>query len=357
MEFNIEQFDPTVAQLQGIVEDINKRLAENPEDLKVIKECRIQLKNARVAISKKGKELREGAVAFQRQVIAREKELIEIVEPEEDRLQAIEEAEKERMEMIKRKAVLPQLQEKLSSIGDGIEVSDEELLKMDEKAFDTYYNSRVTAKNEKDRQSIQEEKDKIQKEKDDLARAKEIEEAKEKARLEEKEKSEKAEQERKEREEREKEEARKKHLNYRIQRLENLGLKFNIDINSYILDDFNVHHTEILTLNDMEFDMLIQKISMEISKRRETARIEKEQKESQAEIERKQKAEAERIEREKQEEEKRVAEEQKKLQNDKAYQNLLSSNGYSEETKDDFKIEKVGTSVKLYKLVDYIELQ
>lgn len=54
--------------------------------------ARMDLKNTRVDITKRGKEARDDANAFAKAVIAKEKELIGIIEPEESRLQGLQEA-------------------------------------------------------------------------------------------------------------------------------------------------------------------------------------------------------------------------------------------------------------------------
>ena len=52
--------------------------------------ARMVLKNTRVEIQKLGKAAREDATAFSKAVIAKEKELIDVIEPEESRLQALQ---------------------------------------------------------------------------------------------------------------------------------------------------------------------------------------------------------------------------------------------------------------------------
>ena len=54
--------------------------------------ARMALKNTRVEIQKLGKAAREDATAFSKAVIAKEKELIDVIEPEESRLQALQDA-------------------------------------------------------------------------------------------------------------------------------------------------------------------------------------------------------------------------------------------------------------------------
>lgn len=73
---------------------------DDKEGLKAVESARKELKNERVKIEKVSKGMRDSAVKFQKAVIAREKELVAIIQPQEDRLMAIEDAiwqEKERL--------------------------------------------------------------------------------------------------------------------------------------------------------------------------------------------------------------------------------------------------------------------
>lgn len=54
--------------------------------------ARMDLKSTRVEITKRGKEARDDANAFAKAVIAKEKELVAIIEPEESRLQSLQDA-------------------------------------------------------------------------------------------------------------------------------------------------------------------------------------------------------------------------------------------------------------------------
>lgn len=176
---NIEKFDPTKAELNLMIEKTSKITATDLKDkkqLEVVKENRIQLKNARVKITKIGKELREEAIAFQKAVIAKEKELIGIIEPEEERLSAIEEEAKTIAIKEARMALLPERKEKLSLIN--IQKTDDELLSMDDIQFSTFYNECVAEKQRIEQEKLEAEKRAIEEEKNKIARAKEIEEAK-----------------------------------------------------------------------------------------------------------------------------------------------------------------------------------
>lgn len=148
----LEKFDPTEAQLREMVSKTSGLTATDLKDkaqLEVVRKARIELKKTRVAIEKYGKGLREDALKFQKAVIAKEKDLIGIIEPEEDRLAAIEEEAEKLAIREERLEKLPQRKERLAALEDGVEVSDEDLLLMDSTQFEAYYNSRVADKNER----------------------------------------------------------------------------------------------------------------------------------------------------------------------------------------------------------------
>lgn len=188
---NIEKFDPTSAELQAMVAT-SKAITEKSEP-SVIREMRLQLKTARVNISKKGKELREEAIAFQKAVIGKEKELIAIIEPEEERLLAIEEVAKQRKEKEERAVLLPMRKEELKNRNVLTVITDDALLDMDTPTFQTWINDQLTAQLEASRIALEakerevkaaEERIRIEKE----ARARE-EKAREEARIEAEEKA------------------------------------------------------------------------------------------------------------------------------------------------------------------------
>lgn len=172
-ELNLDQFDPKIAQLNEIVLETKKVTKESGLD--VVKSTRISLRDTRVSITKKGKELREEANAFSSAVIAKEKELIAILAPEEERLQKIEDEVKAEEFKKLQLEKLPSRKEKLLSI-DGVTVwaSDDLLLEMDKDQFDEFYNKCVADNNEKVRLEnirIKEEQDAKLKEEEDRIKA------------------------------------------------------------------------------------------------------------------------------------------------------------------------------------------
>jgi len=329
-DLNIEKFNPTIAELNNLVALTSGVKVTDPTDkkqLEEVKKNRLMLRDARVNITKKGKELREDAVKFQKAVIEKEKELIAIIEPEENRLKEVEDDAKKAKLRAERIAVLPMRKEKLEAIGDQVTVSDNELLDMDDTAFTEHYNTRVSLKNEADREALDEEKRQAE-------RDKEKREAEEKARQEERERHEREQKEKEEREEREREEARLRKEKARINDLVMLGLQYDQEHNSYVKEDFNVSIIELKTDDDATWALKMKKIQDEMYRRREQARIEKEQREEQE----------------------RIEAEEKKRNADLKYQKFLADHGYNEETKDKFHLEKSGNVVRIYMLTGEITL-
>lgn len=292
MELNIEKFDPTVEQLTKMVA-VSKKIVDvdtnDKEQLEVVRKTRIELKTARVAITKKGKEMREEALAFQKAVIAKEKELVAIIEPEESRLEAIEEEVEERKLREMRVALLPERRAKLASIDESINPEDEFLLAMDSMQFAEYVNDCVATKNENARLEIEREQARIRAEQDAIEREKEAQAREKKAR------------------EEAQEEAERK-----------------------------------LKLAQEEAELRVQR------EKEETERRVKEERER---IEREAKEKAEREKKEKEEADAKVKAEQEALEKKKKYQTWLADNGYSEDKKHEYHFTDNGGEIKMYKLV------
>jgi len=204
---DITKFDPTVADLQQLVSITSQITVTDFNDknqLETVKKNRIALRDARVSITKKGKELREDAITFQKVVLEKERELIAIIEPEEVRLKEIEELSKANKERAERIAILPMRREKM--VSQGVVISEEVLVELTDEQFIVLLNQKVGEKNEVVRLE-NERKDKELKEKEDaLKRETETRDREDKARLDERERAENREKERVEREAREKKE-------------------------------------------------------------------------------------------------------------------------------------------------------
>ncbi len=140
---SLEEFSPAKAELSLLA---GRAKAVDVKDVALVHEVRIELRDARVAVTKRGKELRDGALKFQKEVIKRENELVAIIEPEEERLKVIDEENKLREEMEKRRDELPSRLDALVAIGDEAVNDEEELLAMDDNEFNAYRLRRIEAK-------------------------------------------------------------------------------------------------------------------------------------------------------------------------------------------------------------------
>lgn len=158
----ITKFNATEAELISLTEVSKKITVTDLKDKKQIELCkdnRIILRDVRIKITKIGKELREDALSFQKAVITKEKELLSIITPEEDRLAKYEEEAKNLLLKEERQEALPIRKEKLLSIDGTSWSTDEELLEMDSFAFDSFYNACFVKANDNAKAKIQKEED------------------------------------------------------------------------------------------------------------------------------------------------------------------------------------------------------
>lgn len=185
-KFNPAVFDPNKEQLLAIKNEVANITADptkiTKDELELVNTTKNKLVKARTRISEIGKGLRADALTFQREVIAYEKDLIEIIEPEELRLKAIEKGAKDYAIRQERLKSLPEMMQKLASIGDdqSAEMNEEDLIEkvlgMDPTQFEAYYNGRLSTHLERQK-AIQEakikaEQDAIAKEREDIEREK-----------------------------------------------------------------------------------------------------------------------------------------------------------------------------------------
>ena len=159
-EMNLQMFDPIVAELNTLVKSSSQIVSVDFADkwqMEVVRTERIKLKNARVHIEKLGKEMRDDANKFSKAVIAKEKELIALIEPEEDRLQAFEEEAKAQQIRAERLALLPERNARLVEVGDWeqSEETNELILAMDNAQFDTFVTEYRSAKELAEQQAAQ----------------------------------------------------------------------------------------------------------------------------------------------------------------------------------------------------------
>lgn len=142
MSDDIQKFDPNVAGLTSMVEASKALVIKDADDkagYELVHKARMDLKNARVKITKIGKSLREEADARRKAVFDEEKRLIAIIEPEEDRLKAMQDAADLEIEKRKRVASMPGREERLKSVE--AEYAYDDVLGMDDNDFEYFFNT------------------------------------------------------------------------------------------------------------------------------------------------------------------------------------------------------------------------
>lgn len=319
INLDLKEFNPKEAELQTLAQSCE---TIDLTDLKAVKEKRIELKNARVEITKAGKAMREGATAFAKAVIEREKELIAIIEPKEESLAKIEEEVKKQKEREERTALLPVRKERLMAIDNGVGayiVPDEAILDLDGSSFEGFFNKCQAdyIQKEKDKiEAVKRDQEAQQKKLDDEKNAREREEQ---ARQEEREKATREAKEKEEREAREADEKRVAKFKGRCVEVFLLGLKYITEQNAYILDDFYVPVLDIQTLEDGAWALLVDKLKTEIKRRADEAKA-------------------------KADEEARLA--------DEKYQAWLTSHDWTPDRAYLYIIKENGKNIELYKHVD-----
>lgn len=312
MTAELVQFNPTVAELNKIVESakgLNITDYKDKAQLEAVRVKRIELKKVRVQITNKGKELREDAIKMQKLVIEKEKELIGIIAPEEDRLQELEDEVAISLEKDRRLALLDDKVTQLKALYPNTEMpllpSTEFLLTLTDEAWAVFYNDAVALRNETQRLANEEAMRAIEQEKQKLA-------------------DEKAERERKEKEEAE-----------RIEREEKERLAREAKAEQDRLD--KIEADRVKAEDDKRVKEQNEKIQAE--------RIEKAKIEERERIEREAKTQAEADEKER-----------KALEKKKIYQKFLADAGYTEETKAQYTVINKENVIHLYKLVNTLDL-
>lgn len=162
---SLEKFNPTTAELTALADRSKKLVVTDLGDraqLALVHDYRMELKAARVDIEKCGKAIREDANKFQKAVIAKERELIAMIEPEEKRLKELEEAAEKHGLMEERKRKLPERMERLKTVqeclSEGEVFNEDDVLKMDDVTFEAYFNSLQGALNAKAATKLEAEK-------------------------------------------------------------------------------------------------------------------------------------------------------------------------------------------------------
>jgi hypothetical protein len=194
MNNEVEIFKPGIAELKTMAEKFKGLEIKGVEDEAgyiQVKDARKELGDMRILITKTGKSAREEARKYASSVIEQEKEYLLVITPLEDELKAKIEAIDEAKKKAERIILLPSRKAMLAEIG--AEMTDDEILSLDEKKFSEMYTAKKMAHlEEQDRKHREEEAEKN--------RAEELKQAKEKAKLDERDRLRRVEERRKERE-------------------------------------------------------------------------------------------------------------------------------------------------------------
>jgi hypothetical protein len=176
-ELNIEEFNPSIAEITLVVskyKDLTIQGVNDTVGYSMIDTARKELKRIRIEITKRGKSMREEAILFQKAVIAKENQLIALVEPTERELEFKQKAIDDEKERIKRSVLRPERIAKLSTIN--LKVSEDWLDSLNDIEFQTFFNEKNTEYLAEKERKINEEQAKIDAEKLSLLEAQKAEE-------------------------------------------------------------------------------------------------------------------------------------------------------------------------------------
>lgn len=169
----LAKFDVNVAELTKLAEEYKGLTVTSVDDkagLVSVRNARIILKGKRVAITKTGKDLRAQANSFNKAVIDRERELIALIEPTEEALQAEEdriEAEKEHLRLAVEQAEAKRVQDRIDALRAVDAAHD--LLELKMGPDDWFAELLTTATEAFNKKKAVEEQDRIAKEEFDAA--------------------------------------------------------------------------------------------------------------------------------------------------------------------------------------------
>lgn len=222
-----------IAKLKADYSGLTINGLDDREGFKKVEDARKECKAIRVLATKICKAGREEAIKIQKEWIEKEKEVVGAISEIETALEAesdrIKLEEKRILFEAAQKAKLPVRKEKLMTVG--VEVPDEELLKIDDDQFQQLFNEFHT-------KYLEEKEAKIQKEIDDkLAEEKRLREEAAKA--------------------------KKAEHDARLDKMWKLGLKFNGESFTF-KNDFGfieIHHTDLIVWTKEEFEQKFKEVT------------------------------------------------------------------------------------------------
>lgn len=183
---DIDKFDPKIADLQAIVAKTSVLTSIDLNDetqLAVFAGNQKELQQARLLVTRTGKQLREESTAFSKAVIAREKELLAVIEPEEERLKLIKEQAERAVLIEQRKGMTPFRIKTMKERGLTEAQFPTNIEELDANEFEAHVSLKVTENNELELTKLREEKEKRDKEDAQKQREQDMKDAAERARL------------------------------------------------------------------------------------------------------------------------------------------------------------------------------
>lgn len=145
IDTELQKFDITDAVIESMKDQFLPMKINGIEDdngYRQVNKARLFVKNKRVEIEKRRKELKADSLEYGRRIDAQAKYLTELIAPIELHLEKEQDAvdkERERTKIRKaREAALPERINKLAELG--VFITDEELMVMDDLEFNRYYN-------------------------------------------------------------------------------------------------------------------------------------------------------------------------------------------------------------------------
>lgn len=171
----IKKFSPAKAEIQAVILEVEGLTISGVDDeasYEAVKVGKKKLAEMRIKITKFGKEQREEAIKWQKEVLRQEKELVGMIDPEETRLKSEMERIDEEKKRKEREILLPARIKMLEKVG--VKLLDAEILAMDETSFSSYFT-------EKKMQYLEMQENKRKQEEEANRRSEELEQAKKEA--------------------------------------------------------------------------------------------------------------------------------------------------------------------------------
>lgn len=173
------KFNQTIAEITSLVEESKKIVVTDLNDKVQVERA----KNQQKKLADLRNDIKDCGIKFRRQVriitdenMATQKDFLEMIEPEEERLKKIDAEVKEIATMKKRKKQLPERLKKLEELN--IDMDEAEILQMDDKQFDIECSNLVTFRNEQIAERNRKKQVELDKKENKIKQARAVENAK-----------------------------------------------------------------------------------------------------------------------------------------------------------------------------------